>query len=163
MPKPSANLPYVLDAFDRAILDIVQYDNNTPLRTLAERVNLSSASVQRRLKRMEESGVITSNVAVVDPVKAGTPITIVVEVMTERTSIDALEAMKKHFAVPEIQQCYYVTGEADFVLIVNVATMQDYQALARRLFAENPNVKWFKTMVALDRVKVSLEVPCRRE
>ena len=160
MPKPSAYTPYVLDAFDRAILDIVQYDNTTPLRTLAERVNLSSASVQRRIKRMEESGVITRNVAVVDPVLVGKPITIVVEVMTERTSIDALEAMKKHFAVPEIQQCYYVTGEADFVLIVNVATMQDYQALARRLFAENPNVKWFKTMVALDRVKVSLEVPC---
>jgi Lrp/AsnC family transcriptional regulator, leucine-responsive regulatory protein len=160
MPKPSAYTPYVLDAFDRAILDIVQYDNTTPLRTLAERVNLSSASVQRRIKRMEESGVITSNVAVVDPVLVGKPITIVVEVMTERTSIDALEAMKKHFAVPEIQQCYYVTGEADFVLIVNVATMQDYQALARRLFAENPNVKWFKTMVTLDSVKVSLEVPC---
>lgn len=160
MPKPSAHTPYAMDAFDRAILDIVQYDNTTPLRTLAERVNLSSASVQRRIKRMEECGVITSNVAVVDPVQVGRPITIVVEIMTERTSIDALEAMKKHFAVPEIQQCYYVTGEADFVLIINVATMQDYQALARRLFAENPNVKWFKTMVALDRVKVSLEVPC---
>ena len=88
------------------------------------------------------------------------PITIIVEVMTERTSIDALNAMKSHFAVPEVQQCYYVTGEVDFVLVLTVATMQEYEALARRLFAENPNVKWFKTIVALDRVKVGLEIPC---
>lgn len=58
-----------------------------------------------------------------------------------------------------MQQCYYVTGEVDFVLVLNVANMQEYQDLAGRLFAENPNVKWFKTLVALDRVKVGLEVP----
>ncbi|OOV91483.1 Lrp/AsnC family transcriptional regulator [Pseudomonas sp. MF4836] len=160
MPKPSATTPYALDGFDRAILEVVQFDNTTPLRLLADRVNLSSASVQRRLKRMEECGVITGNVAIVNPTQVGKAITIVVEVMTERTSIDALESMKKHFAVPEVQQCYYVTGEADFVLIVNVGSMQEYQALARRLFAENANVRWFKTMVALDRLKVGLEVSC---
>lgn len=58
-----------------------------------------------------------------------------------------------------MQQCYYVTSEVDFVLVLNVASMQEYQELAARLFAENPNVKWFKTLVALDRVKVGLEVP----
>jgi DNA-binding Lrp family transcriptional regulator len=79
--------------------------------------------------------------------------------MAERTSIEALEAMKMHFAVPEVQQCYYVTGEVDFVLVLTVASMQEYQALSRRLFAENPNVTWFKTIVALDRVKVGLDVP----
>jgi len=159
MPKSPA-APHVLDNFDRAILDIVQADNSTPLRLLSERVNLSTAAVQRRLKRMEESGVITGNVAVVDPTLVGKPITILVEIMVERTSIDALEAMKKHFAIAQVQQCYYVTGDVDFVLVMNVATMQEYQVLSRRLFAENGNVKWFKTIVALDRVKVGLEVPC---
>lgn len=79
--------------------------------------------------------------------------------MAERTSIEALEAMKAHFAVPEVQQCYYVTGEVDFVLVLTVASMNEYQTLARRLFAENSNVTWFKTIVALDRVKVGLNVP----
>jgi DNA-binding Lrp family transcriptional regulator len=149
-----------LDKFDRAILDLVQRDNTTPLRLMAEKVNLSTAAVQRRIKRMEERGVITGNVAIVDPTAVGRPITIIVEVMTERTSLEALEAMKAHFAVPEVQQCYYVTGEVDFVLVITVASMQEYQALSRRLFAENPNVTWFKTIVALDRVKVALDVPC---
>lgn len=149
-----------LDGFDRAILAIVQRDSTVPLRLLAEQVNLSTAAVQRRLKRMQAEGVITGQAATVDPTRVGRPITIIVEVMTERTSIDALNAMKSHFAVPEVQQCYYVTGEVDFVLVITVATMQEYEALARRLFAENPNVKWFKTIVALDRVKVGLEIPC---
>lgn len=151
--------PQSLDKFDRAILDLVQRDNTMPLRLMAEQVNLSTAAVQRRIKRMEEVGVITGNVAIVDPTAVGRPITIIVEVMAERTSIDALEAMKAHFAVPEVQQCYYVTGEVDFVLVLTVASMQEYQALARRLFAENANVTWFKTIVALDRVKVGLSVP----
>jgi len=148
-----------LDKFDRAILDLVQCDNTMALRLIAEQVNLSTAAVQRRLKRMEEGGVITGNVAIVDPTAVGRPITIIVEVMAERTSLEALEAMKAHFAVPEVQQCYYVTGEVDFVLVLTVASMQEYQALARRLFAENTNVTWFKTIVALDRVKVGLDVP----
>ncbi|MBV4522097.1 Lrp/AsnC family transcriptional regulator [Pseudomonas sp. SWRI74] len=148
-----------LDKFDRAILELVQRDNTTALRLIAEQVNLSTAAVQRRIKRMEEKGIITGNVAIVDPTAVGRPITIIVEVMTERTSLDELEKMKAHFAVPEVQQCYYVTGEVDFVLVLTVASMQEYQALARRLFAENANVTWFKTIVALDRVKVGLEVP----
>ncbi|CAI8734893.1 Lrp/AsnC family transcriptional regulator [Pseudomonas sp. IT-P176] len=148
-----------LDKFDRAILDLVQCDNTMALRLIAEQVNLSTAAVQRRLKRMEEGGVITGNVAIVDPTAVGRPITIIVEVMAERTSLEALEAMKAHFAVPEVQQCYYVTGEVDFVLVLTVASMQEYQALARRLFAQNTNVTWFKTIVALDRVKVGLDVP----
>jgi len=77
--------PELLDNFDRAILDLIQRDNTMPLRVVAEQVNLSTAAVQRRIKRMEEGGVITGNVAVVDPTAVGRPITIIVEVMAERT------------------------------------------------------------------------------
>lgn len=158
MAKPASST-LDLDGFDWSILALVQHDNAVPLRTLAEKVNLSTAAVQRRIKRLEEGGVIIANVAVVDPAKAGKPITIIAEVSVERTSAEALAATKASFSVPQVQQCYYVTGEADFVLVLNVASMQDYQDLAGQLFAENPNVKWFKTLVALDRVKVGLHVP----
>ncbi|WLH88563.1 Lrp/AsnC family transcriptional regulator [Pseudomonas sp. FP453] len=158
MAKPASST-LDLDGFDWSILALVQHDNAVPLRTLAEKVNLSTAAVQRRIKRLEEGGVIIANVAVVDPAKAGKPITIIAEVSVERTSAEALAATKASFSVPQVQQCYYVTGEADFVLVLNVASMQEYQDLAGQLFAENPNVKWFKTLVALDRVKVGLHVP----
>lgn len=149
-----------LDAFDLKILDILQRDNATPQREIGEAVNLSAPAVQRRIKRMEESGVIAANVAVVDPGKVGRPITVIVEVEVESERIDLLDATKASFAsAPEVQQCYYVTGEADFVLIVTVVSMGEYEALTRRLFFANPNIRRFRTLVAMDRVKAGLTVP----
>ena len=70
------------------------------------------------------------------------------------------DAAKRDFAsVPEVQQCYYVTGEVDFMLVVVVPTMEAYEAFTRRMFFGNNNVKRFRTFVAMDRVKVGLSVP----
>jgi DNA-binding Lrp family transcriptional regulator len=85
-----------------------------------------------------------------------------VEVTLERTHISELDAMRKRLSVPEVQQCYYVTGDVDFVLVVTVATMDEYEALARKLFYENTNVKVFRSLVALDLVKVGLGVDLSR-
>jgi Lrp/AsnC family transcriptional regulator, leucine-responsive regulatory protein len=153
-------IPPSLDAFDRAILAILQKDNTTPQRVIGDAVNLSAPAVQRRIRRMEETGIIRANVAVLDPAKVGRPITLFVEVEVESERAELIDAAKRSFiAVPEVQQCYYVTGDADFILVVTVATMADYEALTRRLFFENNNVKRFRTFVAMDRVKVGLEVP----
>ena len=149
-----------LDEFDLKILDILQRDNATPQREIGEAVHLSAPAVQRRIKRMEEGGVIAANVAVIDPDKVGRPITIIVEISIESEQIGLLDATKASFAAaPEVQQCYYVTGEADFVLVVTVASMTEYEALTRRLFFANPNIKKFRTLVAMDRVKAGLTVP----
>ncbi|NVD98042.1 Lrp/AsnC family transcriptional regulator [Massilia sp. BJB1822] len=149
-----------LDNFDYAILSILQQDNRTPLRTIGEQVHLSAPAVQRRIKAMEESGVIAANTALVDPNQVGKSLTILTEVYIESERLDLLDAIKAAFvAAPEIQQCYYVTGDADFVLVILVATMAEYDALTRRLFFGNPNVKRFRTLVALDRIKTGSAVP----
>ncbi|WP_315838942.1 Lrp/AsnC family transcriptional regulator [Bradyrhizobium prioriisuperbiae] len=156
-PVPS---PDDLDRTDRAILRILQRDNKTSQREIAEAVSLSAAAVQRRIKRMEDTGVIQANVAVVDPARVGQAITLFVEVEMESERVEMLEAAKRSFASdPGVQQCYYVTGEADFVLVITTATMADYEALTHRLFFANNNVKRFRTFVAMDRVKVGLSVP----
>lgn len=148
-----------LDEFDRKILTVLQRDNTTPLRTIGDAVNLSAPAVQRRIKRMREEGVIRANVAIVDPDAVGQSITIFVEVEVISETAQQIEDAKKEFAAsPEIQQCYYVTGEADFVLVIVVPTMADYEALTRRLFFGNNNVKRFRTFVAMDRVKVGLAI-----
>jgi Lrp/AsnC family leucine-responsive transcriptional regulator len=149
-----------LDAFDLAILAILQKDNTIPQRAIGESVNLSAPAVQRRIKRMEAAGVIKANVAIVDPASVGQPITIFAEIEVISETADLLDDAKKTFAAaPEIQQCYYVTGEADFILVITVPTMADYEALTRRLFFGNNNVKKFRTFIAMDRVKVGLDVP----
>jgi Lrp/AsnC family leucine-responsive transcriptional regulator len=149
-----------LDSFDLAILDILQRDNTTPQRAIGEAVNLSAPAVQRRIRRMEEEGVIQANVAVVDPEKVGRPLTIIVWVELESERIDLIDATKRSFAAaPQIQQCYYVTGDADFMLVITVATMADYEDFTRRLFFGDDNIKRFRTFVAMDRVKTGSSVP----
>lgn len=148
-----------LDGFDRKILTLLQKDSRMPQRDIGEAVNLSASAVNRRIAAMEKAGVITRNVAVVDMAKVGRPITIIVEVAIENERLDLLDAIKRRFvACPAVQQVYYVTGESDFVLVLAVADMAEYELLTRELFFAESNVKSFRTMVAMERSKVSLAV-----
>ncbi|MGR9145634.1 Lrp/AsnC family transcriptional regulator (plasmid) [Rhizobium leguminosarum] len=126
----------------------------TPQRTIGDAVNLSAPAVQRRIKRMREEGVIQADVSIIEPQAVGQSITIFVEVEVISETAEQIEQAKSEFAAAaEIQQCYYVTGEADFILVIIVPSM------TRRLFFGNNNVKRFRTFVAMDRVKVGLGVP----
>jgi DNA-binding Lrp family transcriptional regulator len=152
--------PHDLDRFDLAILKALQADNRMPQRLIAKAVGLSAPAVQRRIRRLEASGVVQANVAVVDPLRVGQAITLLVEVEMESERTQVFDAAKRSFAAAEeVQQCYYVTGEADFVLVVMVRSMADYEALTKRLFFANNKVRRFRTFVAMDRVKVGLTVP----
>ncbi|WP_205191523.1 Lrp/AsnC family transcriptional regulator [Burkholderia sp. LMG 13014] len=149
-----------LDAFDRKLLAEVQQNAQLPQNELGARVNLSTAAVNRRLHRLADEGVIDRYTAIVSPEKVGCPLTIVTMVDVESEQIDLLDAMKRTFEqCPQIQQCYYVAGESDFVLILTVRDMEQYNDLTRRLFFSNNNVKRFKTLVSMSRVKVGLGVP----
>lgn len=149
-----------LDRFDLEILRILQEDCALPQRRIAERVNLSAPAVQRRLRRLQKSGVIQRQVALVAPERVGRPITIIVHVAVNNEHKNLHEAIKKRFSsAREIQQCYYVTGEADFILVITVTSMEEFGALSQRLFIEDENIRSFKTYVVLDRVKWHTALP----
>jgi DNA-binding Lrp family transcriptional regulator len=148
-----------LDKFDLLLLELLQKDCLTPLRELAESIHLSTASVQRRIQKLRDNGYIIGNIAVVNPDKVNQVITLLVEVRVNQTHATDLELLKESFSGPEVQQCYYVTGEADFMLIILVPSMSRFKTLCDDLFHNNANVQWFKTTVVLDRVKVTLDVP----
>ncbi len=159
MPKKSDPAPSVVDRHDRAILRILQRDNKTPQRTIAEEVNLSAAAVQRRIAAMEASGVIARNVAVVDPDAVSATITAIVEIhLVDERAPTADKAKALFRAAPEVQQCYYVTGGISFVLIIVAPDMRSYERLTRKLFAENELVKYYRTVIALDRVKADTAI-----
>jgi DNA-binding Lrp family transcriptional regulator len=149
-----------LDEFDIKLLIEIQQDATLSQIELGKRVSLSSAAVNRRLKRLNDGGVIKKTIAVIDPAAMGHPLTIIAEVEVESERIDLLDAMKQSFAAcPQVQQCYYVAGEWDFVLIFAVRSMQQYTDLTRELFFENNNVKRFKTLVSMSTVKLGLNIP----
>lgn len=154
MASKSSFSPRALDAFDRAILRIVQQDNKTPQRAIAEAVNLSPAAVQRRIAAMEAAGVIARNVAVVEPDVLSLAITALVEVHLRDERASTVDAAKALFRdTPDVQQCYYVTGGVSFVLVILSRDMRSYEALTRSLFAENDLVDRYRSLIALDRVK----------
>jgi len=149
-----------LDEFDLRLLAAVQADASLPQSELGERVGLSTAAVNRRLKRLRTDGVIQRYGALLSPAALGHALTVVVQIEVENERLDLLDAMKRAFqACPQVQQCYYVAGEWDFILVMAVRDMEQYTALTKKLFFESNNVKRFKTLVALDRVKASLDVP----
>lgn len=143
-----------LDSFDLAILRILQHDNTTPQREIGEAVHLSAPSVQRRIRRMEAEGVIAANVAVLDPASVGRPLTVFVQVeLVSETPVE-IDLMKQRFRdAPEVQQCFYVTGEADFMLVVTVASMAEYEDFTRRCLFHGGNVRKFRSFVSMDAVK----------
>ncbi|BEP56802.1 Lrp/AsnC family transcriptional regulator [Variovorax sp. V118] len=149
-----------LDALDLRLLELIQADSRLSQGELGERIHLSTAAVNRRLKRLRDEGVIQRHGAVLSPAALGHPLTIVVEVEAESEQIERLDAMKQSFRdCPQVQQCYYVTGEWDFILVCVVRDMAQYTALTRQLFFQSNNVKRFRTLVTMDPVKVSLDVP----
>lgn len=148
-----------LDASDRLILAALQGDARTPLDHLADDTGLSAATVQRRVRRLRVAGVIAYEKAILDPDALGWAMTFLVLVEMERERIDVLDGFRRRMrAEPQVQQCYYVTGEADFALICLARDMADYEALTRRLFFADAEVRRFRTSVVMDRTKVGLEV-----
>ncbi len=155
-----AAIRHVLDSFDRKILNLIQSNNLLPCGKISELVSLSLPAVARRLQRLRKEGVIADDVSVLNQECVGIPLTIIVHVSVETEAVDKLDAMRERFLqCPQVQQCYLVTGEVDFVLIVVARDMAEYEALTRSLFYESGNVKHFRTFVAMQRVKASLCVP----
>lgn len=149
-----------LDGYDRVLLDAIQRDARTAQSVLGERAHLSTAAVNRRLRLLGEAGVIEGYSARLNPKALGYGLTVITEVMVENERSDLLEALQKSFnACPQVQQCYYVAGECDFVLVFLVRDMEQYVALTRALLHDSGNVKAFKTLVAMDRVKTGMAVP----
>ena len=149
-----------LDHFDRQLLNLVQEDSGQTAERLAEQVELSPSAIQRRLRRMRDEGVIVRDCAIVDPAVVGRPNFFVVALQVERERADLLAQFRKWLtAEARVQQAFYVTGEADFILVITAADNEAYEALMSRMMLENPNIRRYTTNVALGVVKRGLTLP----
>ncbi len=149
----------VLDKIDRRILSVVQSNNLTPHRQIADLVGLSTPAVTRRLQRLRRNGLIQRDVSVLNASALGRPLTIIAQVSLRSEQLDDIDALRDAFRrCPQVQHCYYVTGNADFILILNVRDMAEYEELTRSLFFGSGNVTRFSTAVAMDTVKSGCQV-----
>ena len=151
---------YKLDSFDLKILELIQVNNKITSQVLAKKVGLSSSACQRRINSMRKAKIIKKDVSVIDQNIIGRQITIVVQVLSDKEGIEYSEEFKKlMIKAPEVMQCYYVTGDYDYVLIATFKDMGEYEIFTKKYFLENSNIKRFSSMVVMNRVKENLSIP----
>ncbi len=149
-----------LDRIDIAILNLLQEDASIPLRELAERVHASAATCQRRIAALRASGVLIKEVALVDRVRVGRPLTAFVQVELAQQNTALLQKFESLMrAQPAVMACYEVAGEFDFMLVVTSTSMEAFHELTRALFTSNNNVRNYKSLFAMNCAKFETRVP----
>jgi Lrp/AsnC family leucine-responsive transcriptional regulator len=149
-----------LDRIDIQILNLLQEDAAIPLRRIAELVHASSATCQRRIAQLRANGILIKDVALVDRVRVGRPLTAFVTVQLEQQNTALLkmfESLMREEA--DVMACYEVAGEYDFMLVVTAVSMEAFQVFTRRVFTSNNNVANYKSLLAMNCAKFETKVP----
>jgi Lrp/AsnC family leucine-responsive transcriptional regulator len=155
-----------LDKTDRKILSILQSDGRLSNQEVAERVNLSPSPCLRRIKNLEDAGVIRQYVALLDPDKIGLGLLAYVNVRLEKHSDGAASARppRVDFAAsvanwPEVVACYAMTGDMDYLLRVHVEDMEHFSRFMMEILLKHPAVLDVKSSFALQRIKDTTALP----
>lgn len=139
-----------LDRFDRRLLELVRQNNLEPARILADKVGLSLSAVLRRLRRLRDEKVIVADVAIVNPALTGSALTIHVLVQMQQAGPQTMDNFAREIARhPEITGGWDVTGDDDFLLKIQVGSMEEYDAFTRRALGEDKGVHSFKTLITI--------------
>jgi DNA-binding Lrp family transcriptional regulator len=149
-----------LDDTDLQLLALLQEDASLSNQSMAEQVNVSAPTCLRRIKRLQDSGLIERQMAVLNPEKMaqhiGHGLQALVEVSLERQDAQALAAFEaRAVADAEVSICWQVSPGPDFVLVVQVRDMPSYHALVQRLFTRDANVRNVKAFFSVRRSKFS--------
>jgi Lrp/AsnC family leucine-responsive transcriptional regulator len=154
-----SDLTAAMDDVDRRILNTLQLDASHTNAELAELVHVSPPTCLRRVKQLTDAGVIARKVAIVAPEKVGARLTAIVEISLDVQAAERMAAFEALAATEAaVMQCYRVAPGPDFVLIVQLADMPAYHALAHRLFAAHANVRNVKTYFSTFRSKFETRI-----
>ena len=155
---------FIPDATDWQLLDWLQRDASLSNQALAERVHVSPPTCLRRVRRLQESGLIERQVALLQPDRLaalqGHGLAAIVEVSLDRQGAEHLDAFQaRAIADDAVQQCWRVSPGPDFVLVVHTRDMPAYLALSQRLFTQDANVRNVKVFFATQRAKFETKLP----
>jgi DNA-binding Lrp family transcriptional regulator len=148
-----------LDDFDHRLLALLQRDATSTLAELGDAIGLSPSAVQRRIARYRRHGLLRQ-VAVLDRAALRATTLVAVLVPMERATLRSQGAYRARLrAAPEVQQCYAIAGEWDYLVLLVASSVTHYRETAERLFVDEGNVKRYETRMVFDVVKHGLELP----
>lgn len=149
-----------MDAFDRKILQVIQQEPGISMQDLAGRVGLSHTPCWRRLKKLEETGVISGRAVILDPARIGLPINVFAQVRMKFHDESTLEAFETAaHDRPEIVECFTMSGEADFLLRIVMPSIADYEQFLKKTLLHMPGVGSVNSGFALKCVKMTTVLP----
>lgn len=152
-----------MDAIDHRILACLQENARISNADLAREVGLSPSPCLRRVRELEQSGVIRQYGTLLDPGKVGLPISVFVQVTLERQVEQALETFERSIlGRPEVMECYLMTGDSDYLLRVVVADLAAYERFLKDHLTRVPGVSSIKSSFALNQVKYRTALPLDR-
>lgn len=152
-----------LDAIDRRILDHLQDNARISNVDLAARVGISASPCWRRVRELEESGVISNYVTLIDAASVGLTVSVFVNVSLERQVERELEVFQNAIRErPEVMECYLMTGEADFLLRVVVPDLMAYERFLMDHLTRVPGIASIRSSFALKQVKYRTALPLDR-
>lgn len=151
-----------IDRFDRLILDALQKDGRISNVQLASRVNLSESACLRRVRALEDEGYIDRYTALLNQAKAGLSGNVFVHIGLHREEQSVLAAFEDAVKdIPEVMECYLMTGEFDYLLRVVVANMADFERIHKEALTRLPGVARVNSSVAIRTVQKSTELPIK--
>ena len=151
---------HALDAIDRRILAALQENARIANTELSAAVGLSPAPCLRRVRALEEDGVIRKHVSLVNPGAVGLPVSVFVSISLERQVEEALKRFERVIlARPEVMECYLMTGDADYLLRVVCADLAAYERFVLDHLTKVPGVSSIRSSFALKQVKYSTALP----
>ena len=149
-----------IDDIDRKIIAALQADGKVTVNELAEKVGLSASPCARRVRMLEQAGVIKGYAAIIDQKKVGLPISAFASIELERQREDALERFSKAVARwPEVVDCYLMTGQRDYLLRIVVRDLEAYEHFLNDKLTRLDGVASIETSFALKQVKRSEVLP----
>ncbi len=149
----------MIDRIDRRILSILQEDSTVPVAEIGRRVGLSTTPCWRRIQKMEEDGVITRRVAVLDPKKVNAKVTAFVAITTNQHTDDWLRKFADVIReFPEVVEFYRMAGQVDYLLRVAVPDIDAYDDFYKRLIAK-VDIADVSTTFAMEQIKYTTELP----
>jgi Lrp/AsnC family transcriptional regulator len=152
-----------LDALDRSILRELQRDDSRSVQEIADAVGLSQNPCWRRIKRLEEAGVIDRRVAILDPAKLGKGMTVFVSIRTNQHNEDWLSRFASGvMQIPEVVELYRMTGDVDYLMKLLVADIAEYDRIYKKLI-EVVELSDVSSSFAMERIKSTTEVPLSLE
>lgn len=149
-----------LDRTDWRILDVLQKDGAATAAEVGERVGLSQSPCWRRIQRLEEDGIIKRRAALLDRKKIGLNTLIFSQVKLEAHSGDKLDEFREAIRrIPEVQECFVLMGQVDFLLRIVTADVEAYERLFFEKLSKLPGVREINSMIAVSAVKETTELP----